>query len=299
LGRNVTPDDEAGRQIGKICDLAFGYGGALGAFKKFAPDADYTEAQIVTFNRQWRSAHAKITKFWGDLHRMLLITVSSGAPQVLRNMHAEMRAGALYLRLPSGRELAYPEAHLETGQYDEYQIVSKDNALGKWRDARGWHGTFTENVVQAISRDLLAAAMQRLEAAGYPIVLHVHDEIVAEVLEGFGSADEFAKLMTALPAWAEGLPLVAKARVSKRYAKEKTVAVATDNIEESLPLRAVGAAATHDRPTNEAPEPEPERPGIMVTGTMTTTVIHSALGRTAPMSCGTSTGTRTAPIGCG
>ena len=68
------------------------------------------------------------------------------------------------------------------GEFDgTTQILFKDNARGGWNDSRGWHGTFTENVVQAISRDLLAAAMLRLEAAGYPVVLHVHDEIVCEV----------------------------------------------------------------------------------------------------------------------
>jgi DNA polymerase len=218
LSRSVTPDDEEGRQIGKLCDLAFGFGGVM-AFRKFAPDTDFTEEQIRTFNRQWRAAHPQIVKFWGDLHRMLLLAVRTGKPQELRNLGAQMRNGTLFLRL--GRELAYPEAHIEAGQYDDDQIVCKDNARGKWHDVRCWHGSFCENVVSAVSRDLLAQAMLRLEAAGYQIVLHVHDECVAEVPEGFGAPDEFAKLMTELPVWAEGLPLVAKARVSKRYAKEK------------------------------------------------------------------------------
>jgi DNA polymerase len=251
LGRNVTPDDEAGRQIGKLCDLAFGYAGVM-AFRKIAPDTDFTDTQIVTFNRQWRGAHPKIVKFWGDLHRMLLHTVRTGKPHALRNLQGEMRAGTLYLRLPSGRELAYPEARIEPGQYDD-QIVSKDNAIGKWRDARGWHGTFTENVVQAVSRDLLATAMQRLESAGYSIVLHVHDEIVAEVPEGFGSPDEFAKIMTELPSWAEGLPLAAKARVSKRYAKEKAPTFSETEALKTLRMRAHTRRVCRDNgwPTGE------------------------------------------------
>ena len=76
---------------------------------------------------------------------------------------------------------------------------------------------WTENIVQAISRDLLADAMQRVEAAGYPIVLHVHDEIVAEVPEGFGSTEEFTRIMTRAPSWALTLPIAAKAWAGPRF----------------------------------------------------------------------------------
>jgi DNA polymerase len=255
LGRTITPADEEGRQTGKYMELAFGYGGGLGAFRKIAPDADFTEARIETFKKQWRAAHRQIVKFWGDLHKLLLHAVRTGKPITFKNLSAEMRAGNLYLRLPSGRELAYPEARIEAGEYDNQIIVSKDNAIGKWRDTRGWHGTFTENVVQAVSRDLLAAAMLRLEAAGYPVVLHVHDEIVSEVPADFGSPDEFAKLMTELPAWAKGLPLAAKGRVSKRYAKEKIEANTKPQDEPPI-----AEEPPEPEPGPAAPEPEPETP---------------------------------------
>jgi DNA polymerase len=234
LGRTVTPADEEGRQIGKCTELAFGFGGGLGAFRKIAPDADFTDAQVETFKQQWRRAHSKIVKFWGDLHRLLLRAVRTGKPEQFKSFQAEMRNGYLYLRLPSGREIAYPEARIETGQRD-HQIVYKDNEKGKWRDKRGWHGIFVENAVQAISRDLLTAAMQRLEAAGYPIVLHIHDELVAEVPVDFGSPEEFARLMTELPAWADGLPIAAKPWRRQRYAKDKS-GTATDEQEEDEPL---------------------------------------------------------------
>ena len=219
LGRAVTPENDADRQTGKLCDLAFGYGGGLGAFRRIAPDSQFLDDDIEQFKRQWRGAHPAITRYWTELHRFLLRTVGNGKPATFKNLAAAMRNGNLYLKLPSGRKLVYPEACIKAGEYSD-QIIFKDNAIGKWQDVRGWHGTFVENVVQAVSRDLLAAAMPRLETAGYPIILHVHDEIVAEVAESFGSPEEFARLMTELPPWAAGLPLVAKPSRRKRCAKE-------------------------------------------------------------------------------
>ena len=99
----------------------------------------------------------------------------------------------------------------------------KDNAAGQWRDCRNSNGAYgglwTENVVSGIARDLLAGAMLRIEAAGYPIVLHVHDEVVAEVPSGFGSTDEFTQLMTRKSAWALDLPIAASAWSGPRYGK--------------------------------------------------------------------------------
>ena len=228
LRRPVTPEQEDDRQLGKLFDLAFGYGGALGAFRRIT-DADYSDGDVDQFKTQWRAAHPAIVRYWGDLHRALLRAVRTKAPVDFKNLRAEMRDGNLYLRLPSGRELVYPQARIEPGQYSD-EIIFMDNALGGWKEARGWHGIFTENVVSGICRDLLAAAMPKLEATGYPITLHVHDEIVAEVPEDFGSADEFARLMVELPPWAAGLPLVAKGSRRQRYAKAKSAPVPSEEL---------------------------------------------------------------------
>jgi DNA polymerase len=224
LRRQVTPEDESARAVGKVCDLAFGFGGGLGAYRRFDPSNTYTDDQIESFKAQWRSAHAATVRFWHDLENCLCRALRTKQRVTLNNLAAEVVDSTLYLTLPSGRRLAYPEAHLEPGKFGKDEIVFKDNARGGWTDCRGWFGTFTENVVQAVARDLLAAAMLRLEAAGYPIVLHVHDEAVAEVPEGFGSTDEFLRLMTALPDWATGLPVAAKVWTRKCYAKPAVTA---------------------------------------------------------------------------
>lgn len=203
LHRPITPDDEAGRQIGKTCDLAFGYGGGLGAWRRFDQSGTYTDNQVESFKTKWRLSHNATTYFWHKLENGLRQALRTGQRINLGNLAAERHDGNLYLTLPSGRRLAYPQARLEPGKFaGTTQLVFKDNARGGWTDVRGWHGIFAENVVSAIARDLLAAAMLRLDAAGYAIILHCHDECVCEVPESFGSREEFLDLMIALPEWA-------------------------------------------------------------------------------------------------
>jgi DNA polymerase len=126
--RKVTPDDVEDRQTGKYMELAFGYGGVLGAFRKIAPDADFTDAEVAAFNRDWRAAHPKTVQFWHNLHRALRRAVRTGAPVEFTKFKAEMRGGDLHLILPSLRAIVYPEARLEAGPYAEEQIIFKDNA---------------------------------------------------------------------------------------------------------------------------------------------------------------------------
>jgi DNA polymerase len=223
LKRTVTPDDEVGRAFGKVYDLAFGFGGGVGAWRKFDPSNTYSDAEIERFKNAFRTTHRATAKFWHTLERAVHRCVYTGAPINLGNRFAfAMENGTLFMTLPSGRRLAYPEACLVPGKFEfTRELRYKDNARGGWTDVGAWYGTLVENAVQATARDLLAAAMLRLEAAGYPIVLTVHDEIVCEVLDGFGTADEFHRLMTELPEWAAGLPVAAKVWTHLRYAKSK------------------------------------------------------------------------------
>jgi DNA polymerase len=221
LKRTVTPADEAGRGFGKTYDLAFGFGGGVGAWRKFDASGTYSDAEIEQFKRTFRLEHPATYRFWHRLARKAHLCVRTGKQTNLGNwISFHMENGTLFMTLPSGRQLAYPEARLVPGKFeDTLNVRYKDNAQGGWSDYDAWYGTLVENAVQATARDLLAAAMLRLEGAGYPIVLTVHDEIVCEVPQGFGSVEDFHRLMTELPDWAAGLPIAAKVWTRQRYAK--------------------------------------------------------------------------------
>jgi hypothetical protein len=223
LKRTVTPEDEAERQFGKTYDLAFGFGGGLGAWRRFDDSGTYTDPEVEHFKHEFRRQHPETVKFWRRLelaaHRAVVTGRRFELPQH-RNIAFAMENGTLLMTLPSGRRLCYPEAELVPGKFeDTRQLRYKDNARGAWNDVDAWYGVLVENVVQAVARDILASGMRRIEAAGYPIVLSVHDEVVAEIPEGFGSIEEFHRLMVECPPWAEGLPLAAKAWTRPRYAK--------------------------------------------------------------------------------
>jgi DNA polymerase len=219
LRRTVTPADKLGRGVGKTADLSAGYGGGVAAWRRFAPDDARPDAEIHQDIVRWRTAHPATTRFWRALEGALRRALTSRQRIEFGRLACEVEGTTLYTVLPSGRRIAYPEARIEAGKFGSPQIVFKDNAKGGWKEERGWHGIFTENVIAGTARDLLSGAMLRLETAGYPICLHVHDECVAEVPEDFGSVEEFVHLMVQLPPWADGLPLVAAGWVRGRYAE--------------------------------------------------------------------------------
>jgi DNA polymerase len=214
-------DDQ--RRVGKTCDLAFGYMGGLGAWRKFEPDK-FTDDEVKQFQAEWRAAHPKIRKFWYAVDRAAWTAAQSRGIIITCGCISFKCVGSfLLLKLPSGRKLSYPLPHIEIEDQRNQVVSFVDNTAGQFRACRhgngAYGGVWTENVVSGIARDILAMTMLRIEAAGYPIVLHVHDEIVAEVPIGFGSTTEFTHLMTRKPAWALELPIAAQAWSGKRYCK--------------------------------------------------------------------------------
>ena len=226
LGKELDAITKIDRQTGKIGDLSAGFGGSVGAWRRQIVD-ERSDFAVKADIEKWRRAHPRIVKFWHDLARCIRIAIKTGQSVYVGTppdptITAHFEAGNLYLTLPSGRAIAYPDAHLVPSKFEGYppDVAFKDNAHQQWKDVRGWHGTFTENVVQGTARDILVAAIARMEARGLPVVLHVHDDLVLETPTGSLTPAEFQRLALEPVPWAEGLPFAGKARVAHCYLEE-------------------------------------------------------------------------------
>jgi DNA polymerase len=217
----ITP---AERQLGKCGELASGFGGSVGAWRRIVPADPRSDAEIHGIIHLWRQAHPATRKFWKDLARAIRIAIRTGqpilvAPSPQPPIMAAFSAGNLTLTLPSGRAITYPEPRLVPGKYEDGapDVLFLDNARGQWKPYRGWFGTFVENVTQGVARDLLAAAIDRFESRGINVALHCHDEVTTEVPIGTLSDAEFLSILLELPSWATGLPLGGKVHSGPHY----------------------------------------------------------------------------------
>ena len=165
----------------------------------------------------------KIKQFWHDIDRAAVLAVRERG-QIVRCGRIDLKCTGAFLqmKLPSGRKISYPQPRIIEDKRGKHRVVFADNAGGSSSiaaSAKAPMAACGPKTCPGIARDLLAEAMLRIEAAGYPIVLHVHDEIVCEVPIGFGSTEEFTRLMTRKPAWALELPIAASAWTGPRYCK--------------------------------------------------------------------------------
>ena len=210
------------RQKGKISELALGYGGSTGALTAMgALDMGIPEEELPELVSQWRTANPHITKFWWDVDAASKKAVKEKITVTCGNLTFTYRSGMLFITLPSGRRLSYVKPRLETNRFGRAAITYEGvGESKKWMRIETYGAKLTENIVQATARDLLAQAMLRLRAAGYKIVMHVHDEAVCEVPEGESSVEEVCRIMSETPAWAAGLPLNADGYECAFYKKD-------------------------------------------------------------------------------
>jgi DNA polymerase len=223
-------DDQ--RQIGKVAELACGYQGGVGAFQMMAKTylvkvADELADSIKT---KWRQAHSRITELWYAYEDAALravlspgLVVSAGPSG--RAIKFKVSGSFLWCLLPSGRALCYPYPKVKPIETpwgetkDQVHYMTVDGTTNKWVETHTYGGKIAENVTQAICRDLLAHAIVNAEAAGYPVVLHVHDEVVSEMPKGAGSLEEFEAICARTPKWADGLPVTTAGWRGERYRK--------------------------------------------------------------------------------
>lgn len=208
------------RQKGKIAELALGYGGSVGAMKSMgALEMGLAESELKPIVNSWRAANKSITKFWWDTDSAVRRCIQTKAPVALRHGMRLRRQGPLMrLQLPNGRELSYVKPRIDEDDNITYEGTIQSS--GGWGRIESYGPKFVENIVQATARDCLAEAMFRLEAAGFPIVFHVHDEVICEVPNGVSSAKELGALMGQPIEWAPGLPLRADAYECEYYRKD-------------------------------------------------------------------------------
>ena len=204
------------RQIGKMATLGCGYG--MGG-KRFAEQCatmgikvDEDEAKRIV--AVYREKNHRIAQYWRDVEQDFVDMVKDAG-----------KVKTVGLPLPSGRSLTYHNPRIiqrETpwgAMRDTAQVDTLNSVTRQWVSQIIWGGLLTENVVQATARDMMATAMMALEIKGYPVILSVHDEIICEVPDGFGSLDEMIDIMTRVPAWAQGCPINAEGKEGKRYRK--------------------------------------------------------------------------------
>ena len=217
---NVRPDevDDHQRQVGKVQELACGFGGGVGAFANMARiyNLTLTETESQRMVDAWRRANPWGPTYWSQLEEAY--------HRAMRNKGREITAGRvtylfdghhLWYALPSGRVLCYPHARFDSDGISYAKAAWKPAQDAKeWPRARLWKGLACENITQAVANDLLRHTLRNVNA-----VLHVHDEVVLEASDPEQAADHLKRIMTTPPSWAVGLPLAAEVKIMDFYGK--------------------------------------------------------------------------------
>lgn len=213
------------RQKGKIAELALGYGGSVGALKAMgAIQMGLVEDELQPLVNAWRNSNPNITSLWWGIDYAVKTVIKTKQPVEIYGIWIFYQSGILFIKLPSGRELAYVKPLIGENRFGGESVTYEGvGGTKKWERIESYGAKFVENIVQAISRDILAEAMLRLAVHGFQIVMHVHDEVVEVVIEApdkISFVEEVCRIMSETPAWAKGLILNADGYECELYKKE-------------------------------------------------------------------------------
>lgn len=207
------------RQKGKIAELALGYGGSVGALKSMgALDTGLSEEELQPLVDAWRTSNPNIVQFWWDVDNAVKTTVRQRLDTETHGIRFRYRSGMLFIILPSGRQLCYVKPKMGTNRFGGDSVTYEGvGSTKKWERIESYGPKFVENIVQAISRDILMYAMRTLSHCF--IVGHVHDELIIECGMDV-SLDAVCDQMGRTPPWIEGLNLRADGYETMFYKKD-------------------------------------------------------------------------------
>lgn len=207
------------RQKGKIAELALGYGGSVGALKAMgALDMGLSEDELQPLVSMWRESNPRIVQYWWKVDTAVKTAIKEHVPTQVGSVKFSWKSGMLFIELPSGRRLAYVKPRIGENKFGGESITYMGtDAQKKWNRIESYGPKFTENIVQAISRDILAYAMNTLK--DYRIVGHVHDEVIIEAPAEV-SMNDVCELMGQTPPWVPGLLLRADGYECDFYRKD-------------------------------------------------------------------------------
>ena len=207
------------RQKGKIAELALGYGGSIGALKSMgALDMGLSEEELQPLVNSWRASNPMITAFWWDVDRAVKTAITQRIPTEVRSIRFFYKSGMLFIQLPSGRRLSYVKPRIGINQFGGESVTYEGvGTTKKWERIESYGPKFVENIVQAISRDILCHAMKTLRHCF--IVGHVHDELIIECSPGV-DLKAVCEQMGQSPEWMPDIQLRADGYETQWYRKD-------------------------------------------------------------------------------
>lgn len=217
------------RQKGKVAELALGYQGSTGALINMgALDMGIPEEDLPDIVTRWREANRRIRDLWYKMDAAAVQIITQGGAVgvnnviVAREFNYEQGTDCMTITLPSGRKLYYIEPQIGQNQWGNPSIsyMGMDQTTKKWKRIETYGGKLVENCVQAIARDCLAQAIEHLEAAGLPVIFHIHDEVVIDCPPNAATLEDVVKIIAKPIPWAPDLPLGADGWVGQFFKKD-------------------------------------------------------------------------------